>query len=622
MADLALLSLAPEKAATGRNTAPLSSSKESASPTKDGATFFNLVAESAQARDDAAPAQAESGTGRRDGQADMAASPLMTALPGDQSSPAAASSSEGRSLVQSPNDTTVAGVLRADALVGRVSTGTTSFGVSASGTGIEADGTTAKGTGETALSTDAAAKGNTAKGNTIPPALLAELTAASGRDPSLSQDRPFPPSKGQGASTLEATPNGLAQVRSALPTLPLSDAKGSTGTQSPTGLPADAVPDYKVTIVNRQTPTSLPTTTLPPSDLALNLTAQGRAALETKGVVDAPQSPGNAPLATATASALTTNKAAPVVSPHGQKAIDQAVGTVDPDPTALPPKASDGALPRSSVLLADTGNAPRSANSLSMPTAQGDTPELSAPAKSLSTDGQGPSRENIASSGDRPSMADSLVDKIVAKRTATETRPGVMPTVSESAFVSGSNVTHSAGTSSAPLTGGTPAAFAGLSLPAASPMSQAVFTGAAMPAPLAAQGPVAAQQVAEAMRNIRTENHISVRLDPPELGRVEIDLNFDGQKLISAVLSADEANTSHLLKKHLDTLQRELASAGFENVAVDIADRGSQQTLSQQAQFSSTLPSYGAIADSGSLPEAPSPLRPQILTIDRIDLRL
>jgi len=82
-----------------------------------------------------------------------------------------------------------------------------------------------------------------------------------------------------------------------------------------------------------------------------------------------------------------------------------------------------------------------------------------------------------------------------------------------------------------------------------------------------------AGQVAVAIAGAR-ERHIEVRLDPPELGRVQIQIDTSDTGLRAIVL-AERPETHDLLRRHADLLERELAEAGFRDVDLGFS-RGGQ----------------------------------------------
>jgi flagellar hook-length control protein FliK len=70
-----------------------------------------------------------------------------------------------------------------------------------------------------------------------------------------------------------------------------------------------------------------------------------------------------------------------------------------------------------------------------------------------------------------------------------------------------------------------------------------------------------------------------IRLDPPELGRVEVRLSIDATGKASAHLSADQPQTLDLLQKDSTSLMRALRDAGL-----DVSQDGLNFSLRQQAQ--------------------------------------
>jgi flagellar hook-length control protein FliK len=72
-----------------------------------------------------------------------------------------------------------------------------------------------------------------------------------------------------------------------------------------------------------------------------------------------------------------------------------------------------------------------------------------------------------------------------------------------------------------------------------------------------------------------------IRLDPPELGRVEVRLSIDAAGKASAHLSADQPQTLDLLQKDSTSLMRALRDAGL-----DVSQDGLNFSLRQQSQDS------------------------------------
>ncbi|MBB4659635.1 flagellar hook-length control protein FliK [Parvularcula dongshanensis] len=125
-----------------------------------------------------------------------------------------------------------------------------------------------------------------------------------------------------------------------------------------------------------------------------------------------------------------------------------------------------------------------------------------------------------------------------------------------------------------------------------------------------------AMQVLDAVRLRSDERSVTVRLDPPDLGRVQIEFDFHKRGAVTALVSTDNPDTGALLRRHADWLQRELTAAGLGDATLswgqasqgggDDADR---QRMSQLAFHVHDLPA------------APAAARPAPAS-GRIDLRL
>jgi flagellar hook-length control protein FliK len=112
--------------------------------------------------------------------------------------------------------------------------------------------------------------------------------------------------------------------------------------------------------------------------------------------------------------------------------------------------------------------------------------------------------------------------------------------------------------------------------PMAAPGSPSLPTTAQVtPLPLGAEtsaapadtGLHAANQVRDAILN-RRGDHFSLRLDPPELGtvRIELDLSRTGQARI--FVHAADGSTLDLLREHGDSLASDLSRQGFTDVDI------------------------------------------------------
>jgi len=102
-------------------------------------------------------------------------------------------------------------------------------------------------------------------------------------------------------------------------------------------------------------------------------------------------------------------------------------------------------------------------------------------------------------------------------------------------------------------------------------LGQAVTRGAEGVATAAGPNPAARQvalQISRALDQDRTE--IRIQLDPPELGEVDIRLEFRELRL-SATVSAERADTLDLLQRDARTLARALREAGVELADSDLS---------------------------------------------------
>jgi hypothetical protein len=113
--------------------------------------------------------------------------------------------------------------------------------------------------------------------------------------------------------------------------------------------------------------------------------------------------------------------------------------------------------------------------------------------------------------------------------------------------------------------GGTIAAAGGVS-PAHSPTTAAAGNAGAQGPLLTPQAaiPVAGLAVEIAGRAHAGKNNFEIRLDPPELGRIEVKLSVDRQGQVTSHLIADRADTLDLLRRDATGLERALQDAGLK----------------------------------------------------------
>lgn len=100
--------------------------------------------------------------------------------------------------------------------------------------------------------------------------------------------------------------------------------------------------------------------------------------------------------------------------------------------------------------------------------------------------------------------------------------------------------------------------------------ANAVSQSAAGAAPAASQ--IVAAVKAERVGN---GNTIELRLDPPELGRVRIDMSLETADAVKAVLTAERSETLEHLRRNINDLMDQLKQAGFATVDLEFSNEGS-----------------------------------------------
>jgi flagellar hook-length control protein FliK len=106
----------------------------------------------------------------------------------------------------------------------------------------------------------------------------------------------------------------------------------------------------------------------------------------------------------------------------------------------------------------------------------------------------------------------------------------------------------------------------------ASPASPASLPPATVPVPLAGLA------VAIAGNAQGGQSRFEIRLDPPELGRIDVRLHFDADGRVTSHLIVDRSETLDLLRRDAADLERSLQQAGLKT-----SDQGMQFTLRDQA---------------------------------------
>lgn len=126
-------------------------------------------------------------------------------------------------------------------------------------------------------------------------------------------------------------------------------------------------------------------------------------------------------------------------------------------------------------------------------------------------------------------------------------------------------------------------------LPASASTTTAITTAAARTLPAAYQAasqPVTMEQLAvEVVRQAnKGDSHFTIRLDPAELGRVEVKLHVDSSGGVNAQLTVDRAETLDLFQRDKTTLERALAQAGLDTSKTNLEFSLRQDSFAQQQQ--------------------------------------
>jgi hypothetical protein len=146
------------------------------------------------------------------------------------------------------------------------------------------------------------------------------------------------------------------------------------------------------------------------------------------------------------------------------------------------------------------------------------------------------------------------------------------------------------------------------------PVAQPAAAAAIGAEPLAPVRPeaVAAQVVVAVARSGADSGKVELRLDPPELGRVEIHLAPGNRGSLHATVIAERAETHDLLRRHGEMLARELGAAGYSDVTLSFsggsdAGRGGQPArLPELPETAFMLPAEDEPRTAGAAPRTPA----------------
>lgn len=72
-----------------------------------------------------------------------------------------------------------------------------------------------------------------------------------------------------------------------------------------------------------------------------------------------------------------------------------------------------------------------------------------------------------------------------------------------------------------------------------------------------------------------SQSGVIMRLDPPEMGNVQINFQFDSERAVTAVIRSELADTSSFLRERAEHLQQALKDSGFDTINLSF-EQGSQ----------------------------------------------
>jgi len=126
------------------------------------------------------------------------------------------------------------------------------------------------------------------------------------------------------------------------------------------------------------------------------------------------------------------------------------------------------------------------------------------------------------------------------------------------------------------------------------------------PAPQTQLGPVPLSgiPVLIASKAVDGSNHFDIRLDPPELGRIEVRLKVDRDGQVSSHLIADRADTLALLRRDQTGLERALQDAGLKTTGDGLQFSLRDQGGNGQPDGRAASPSL--IVQDNPLPDLPA----------------
>lgn len=132
------------------------------------------------------------------------------------------------------------------------------------------------------------------------------------------------------------------------------------------------------------------------------------------------------------------------------------------------------------------------------------------------------------------------------------------------------------------------------------------------------------------LRALSGARQFDIRLDPDELGRVDVNLSISDKGEVSARLVVDRVETLHLLQRDARTLERAFEQAGLKpsdsGIDISLRDPSDQSAFRQHRQQEeapqrSRQPSLAETGDDTVLPTTPVPQR-RLVRLGGVDLSI
>ncbi|MPY74104.1 MAG: hypothetical protein GEU87_07570 [Alphaproteobacteria bacterium] len=119
---------------------------------------------------------------------------------------------------------------------------------------------------------------------------------------------------------------------------------------------------------------------------------------------------------------------------------------------------------------------------------------------------------------------------------------------------------------------------------------------------------------------------ISIQLRPAELGKVEVRLEVGHEGRVTAVITADRADTLDLLQRDARILQSSLQDAGLRadsnSLSFELRSQGQANDQAQNGTGSNSGIAETGADDRGTIDRAAPPMRPEIVSNDRVDIHV